>query len=63
MALNPRGPLASRYGFGAGAADRAAVGKVAQHGQTLLDDRMRLLALDMGDEAYAAGVVLIVRVI
>ena len=25
MALNPRGPLASRYGFGAGAADRAAV--------------------------------------
>ncbi len=25
MALNPRGPLASRYGFGAGALDRAAV--------------------------------------
>ena len=25
MALNPRGPLASRYGFGAGALDRAAI--------------------------------------
>src|SRR5204863_7556952 len=38
----------------------AAVREVAQHRQALLDDGVRLLALDVRDEAYAASVVLVV---
>ena len=40
-------------------ADRAAMGEVAQDLQTLLDDRVAFLALDVRDEADAAGVVLV----
>src|SRR5215510_1846783 len=35
------------------------MGEVAQHRQAQLDDGVRLLALDVGDEADAAGVVLV----
>ena len=42
-------------------ADRAAVVEVLEDLQALLDDRVRLLALDVGDEADAAGVVLVGR--
>ena len=41
------------------AARRAAVREVAQDRQALLDDGVRLLALDVRDEAEAAGVVLV----
>ena len=37
----------------------AAVGEIAQYRETLLDDRMRFLALDMGDKTHAAGVMLV----
>jgi len=43
--------------------DRAPVRQVAQHGQTLLDDRVRLLALDMRHETDAASIVLMSRVV
>src|SRR5439155_11816423 len=41
----------------------AAVSEVSQHRQALLDDGVRLPALDVGYEADAAGVMLVVRVI
>src|SRR5690606_19622213 len=44
-------------------AHRAAVGEVAQHRESLLDDAVRLLALDVRHEADAAGVVLADRVV
>jgi hypothetical protein len=44
-------------------ADRAAVIQVLEDLQPLLDDAVRLLALDMGDEADTAGVVLAARVV
>ncbi len=44
-------------------AHRAAVAEVLQHRQPLLDDGVRLLALDVRDEAYAAGVVLVSGVV
>ena len=44
-------------------ADRTAVGEVSEDRQPLLDDAVRLLALDVRDEAYAAGVVLMGGVI
>ena len=44
-------------------ADRAAVVEVLQDLQALLDDRVRLSALDVGDEADAAGVVLVDRTV
>ena len=44
-------------------ADRAAVVEVLEDLQTLLDDGMRLLALDVRDEADAAGIVFLGRVI
>src|SRR5262249_26649777 len=40
---------------------RAAMREVAQHREPLLDDGVRLAALDVGDEAYAAGVMLVFR--
>ena len=40
-------------------ADRAPVVQVLQDQQALLDDRMALVALDMGDETDAAGIVFI----
>ena len=40
-------------------AGRAAMGEVAEDRERLRDDRMRLLALDVGDEPEAAGVVLV----
>ena len=46
-----------------GPAHRAAVAEVLQHRQALLDDRVRLLALDVRDEADAARVVFVRRVI
>src|SRR6185503_3541592 len=45
------------------AAARAAVPQVHQHLQRLLDDRMGALALDVNDEADAAGVVLVERIV
>ena len=44
-------------------ADRAPVGQVLEDQQALLDDLVALLALDVRDEADAAGVVLVGRVI
>src|SRR5262249_25107668 len=44
-------------------ADRAAVRQVPQDRQALLDDRVALLPLDVRDEADAAGVVLVRRVV
>ena len=44
-------------------AHRAAVGKVLQHREAVLDDRVRLLSLDMRDEANAARIVLVSRVV
>src|SRR6185369_2438991 len=44
-------------------AHRAAVRQVAQHGEALLDDGVRLLALDVRYEANAAGIVLLGRVV
>src|SRR5205807_8749915 len=44
-------------------ADRTAVGEVSQDRQPLLDEGVRLPALDVRDEANAASVVLVVRVI
>ena len=41
----------------------AAVGEVFENEQRLGDDRVRLLALDVGDEAQAARVVLVRRVV
>ena len=43
--------------------DRTAVIEVLQDQQTLFDDRMAFLALDMGDETDAAGIVFIGRVV
>src|SRR5207245_809285 len=40
-------------------AHRAPVGEIAQYRETLLDDRMRFLALDMGDKTHAAGIMLV----
>jgi hypothetical protein len=37
--------------------------KVLQNLQALLNDGMALLVLDMGDKAYAAGVVFVCRVV
>ena len=42
-------------------ADRAAVVEVLQDQQALLDDRVALVALDVGDEADAAGIVFVGR--
>jgi hypothetical protein len=39
------------------------VREVLEYGEALLDDGMALLALDMGDKADAARVVLILRVV
>jgi hypothetical protein len=39
--------------------DGAAMFEVLQDQQTLLDDRVRLFTLDVGDEADAAGVMLV----
>ena len=44
-------------------ADRAAMGEVAQDLQALLDDGVALRALDVRDEADAAGVVLVGRIV
>jgi hypothetical protein len=44
-------------------AHRAAMRQVAQHREPLLDDRVRLLALDMRHEADAAGVVLVCGIV
>ena len=44
-------------------ADRAAVVQVLEDLQTLGDDRVRLVAGDMGHEADAAGIVLVRRVV
>ena len=44
-------------------ADRAAVGQVLQDLQALLDDGVALRALDVRDEADAAGVVFVGRVV
>jgi hypothetical protein len=44
-------------------ADRATVIEVLQDRQSLLDDRMRLPALDVGNEADAAAVVFVSRVV
>ncbi|AJX01694.1 hypothetical protein BM45_3124 [Burkholderia mallei] len=44
-------------------ADRAAVIEVLEDLQALLDDFVALLALDVSDEADAAGVVLVLRVV
>jgi len=43
--------------------DGAAMGEVFQNEQAVLDDLVRLLALHMGDEADAAGIVLVARVV
>ncbi len=40
-------------------AHRTAMGEVAQHREPLLDDGVRFPAFDIGDEADAAGVVLV----
>ncbi len=44
-------------------ADGAAMGEVLEHGQTVLDDLVRLHALHLGDEADAAGIVLVARIV
>ena len=44
-------------------ADRAAVVEVLEDLQALLDDGVGLVALDVGDEADAAGVVFVGRVV
>ena len=44
-------------------AHRAAVVEVLEDLQTLLDDAVRSLALDVGDEADAAGVAFLARVV
>ena len=44
-------------------AGRAAMRQVLEDLQALRDDRVRLLALDVGDEAEAAGVVLVRRIV
>ena len=45
------------------APDRAAMGQVLQDQQAVLDDRVALLALDVRDEADAAGVMLVRRIV
>src|SRR3954471_5141716 len=42
---------------------RAAVREVAQHREALLDDGVRLPALDVGDEADTTGVMLVIGVV
>ena len=44
-------------------ADGAAMGEVFQHRQTVFDDLMRLHTLHVGDEADAAGIVLVARIV
>ena len=44
-------------------ADRAAMRQVLEHGEAVLDDLVRLHALHVGDEADAAGVVLVARIV
>ncbi|MBK7742911.1 MAG: hypothetical protein IPI40_04150 [Betaproteobacteria bacterium] len=44
-------------------AGRAAVGEVPEYQQRLIDDRVRLLTLDVGDEAEPASVVLVGRIV
>ena len=44
-------------------ADGAAMGQVFEHEQAVLDDLVRLLALHMGDEADAAGIMLVARIV
>ena len=41
------------------AAARAAMVHALEHGQGIIDDLVIALALDVGDEPYAAGVVLV----
>ncbi len=44
-------------------ADRAAMRQVFQHGETVGDDLVRLHTLHLGDEADAAGIVLVARIV
>jgi hypothetical protein len=44
-------------------ADGAPVVEVLQDLQALLDDRVALVALDMGDKADAAGIVFVGRIV
>ena len=44
-------------------ADRAAMFEVAENADRVGDDLMRLLALDVGDEADAAGILLQARIV
>ena len=43
-------------------ADRAAMLEVAQDREPVLDDLVRLAVLDVGDEADAAGILLVARI-
>jgi len=44
-------------------ADRAAMLEIAENLQPILDDLVRLVAFDVGDESDAAGVVLEARIV
>ena len=44
-------------------ADRAAMRQVLEHGEAVADDLVRLDALHVGDEADAAGIVLVARIV
>ncbi len=66
LAEEPVGDLQQDAGAVAGvglAAARAAVPQVHQHLQRLVDDRVRALPLDVHDEADAARVVLVERIV
>ena len=43
--------------------DRAAMRQVLEHEEAVLDDLVRLDALHLGDEADAAGIVLVARIV
>ena len=43
-------------------ADRAAMFEIAQDRDRVLDDLVRLAALDVGDEADAAGILFVARI-
>ena len=42
---------------------RAAMGEVFQHGEAVADDLVRLDVLHLGDEADAAGIVFVARIV
>ena len=58
--LHENAAAVAHHGIGA---DRAAVGKVFQNREALFDDGVALAVFQIGDEADAAGIFLVGRIV